>query len=1470
MKRATKQLKIGALCAALLLCAPAWHALAQLPAAVTNQPILFVVRNQYQTDHHNTHTMFPSAANELNTGYYEGGNSALKIFDPATGSVTTLLNAGAGGVVRDPDVHFSGTKVLFSWRKSLSGTYHIYEINTDGSGLKQLTAHPDVDDIDPLYLPDGSIVFVSGREPKYVMCNKHLSHNLYRMDADGANIIQIAKSTLFEGHPSLMDDGRILYDRWEYVDRNFGDAQGLWSCEPDGTGHIIYYGNNTSSPGGIIDARQIPGTQMAVCTFVACHDKPWGAIAVIDRRRAIDGLEAIVQRWPAFPDSWIRVNAVVNSDFDIFASTSPKYEDPFPLVDPLTGIGGRYFLAAKNVGPGEHMAICLLDAQDGSSVVIHDEGGGDVGCFDPMPVAPFKRPEKVTVPRKYDQSPGRFYVVDVYDGTHMEGVERGAVKYLRVVESPEKRFYSAQAWSAQGIEAPGVNWDSFETKRILGTVPVEADGSAYFELPPYTFVFFQLLDANGMMIQSMRSGTVIQPGEVQGCLGCHDNRHYAPRAVPEAMPIAFRGAPSTLDGWMDEPPKFFNYLSDVQPVFTARCLECHDYGGAGTVKVTLAGDKGICFNASYAELWRKGYTGAIGAGPAAIQPARAWGSHASRLVQALRGSHASRVTLTTEEFERIVTWLDLNAVYYPDYASNYPNNAGGRSPLSFAQLSAIAGYTGANVYNAGSVKSVGELISFDRPEMSPCLAGVTGANYTSALALIQAGQAALAAVPRQDMTNFYLNSAIDIWRENKYQRSLQREQMNRAAIIAGEKVYDAQPLLGVANGEPAGLNERSAEIAGTLFYTVGNSAASVYIAWGMWDGGDSTNGWQHLASLGALVPGDDLALVLNGLSPGRPVYYRVFAVNAEGTASAHQTAVFDTLSLLGRDNPPQNLLWSATTAGAVEDGPGSWTVTTANWIDTNGVHLFWSNLTGDTAVFGAGGTAGEIAVDPAGMTVGGLLFSAVASNRYQISGGPLTLADNPVIRVDADAVIESELKGDSGFVKSGSATLTLSGANSFAGVTQISEGTLKLTSRADPSGVPGLSDELLSGLALHLDASAASTLAQNADGSGAVATNRTPVGRWGDLSSSALPATQVNTSRRPVYLAAAEEFNGLPVLEFDGVDDDITSLLNINPANLPQMTLVMVYRQVTSTANSALWGHDNGGWDRLQLLNFTAGAQPYGYPIAADGDRIPVNGMNTNAVLIYTAALNNGVANGSYVYINGVADSSSGLPAFTSTDRGGLSSLTLANIAPGHSYRGYVRIGEVLLFNAVLDDSERVAAEEYLRYKWLALEPDAPAPAAVLPQNSAVSIAECAALDLGGTTQRVYSVSGSGVVSNGLLEVYGVLAPGGEGVTGTLTIPGNPRLQAATLRIDLAGGRSDRLLCTGDLLLSGLTLELVNPAALAGRSGGYTVALSSGNLTGSLIEPELPDGWQLLYNRTPGAGSASLFKLSSGTFFIVK
>ena len=746
---------------------------------VSGQPMLFVVRPQYAVDHHNTETMFQTG--EINTGSFRGGG-ALKLIDFARGGKVTTLLETREGLIRDPEVDFSGQKIVFSMRKNIGDDYKIFEMNADGSGLKQLTLAKGVFDIDPLYLPDGGIVFTSSREPKYCMCNVHIMGNLYRMDPDGANIHQIGKNTLFEGHGSVMPDGRILYDRWEYVDRNFGDAQGLWTVNPDGTNHAVYWGNNTPAPGAVIDARMIPGTENVLCLLGSCHDRPWGALAIIDRRLGLDGRRPIVRSWPTSA-----ADLATTEGINLFDATGPlpiKYEDPYPLND-------KYFLCSRMTGQGEQMGLYLVDIF-GNEVLLHTE---DPGCYDPMPLGPRPRPPVIPARRDFENKDGVFYVEDVYRGTSMKGVKRGAVKSLRVVEEPEKRFWTNPAWDGQGVERPAMNWTDFNNKRILGTVPVEEDGSAYFAVPADKFVYFQLLDEKGMMIQSMRSGAIIQSGEKTGCIGCHEDRRSAPPVSRGNMARAFQREPSRLKGWYG-PTRTFNYMTEVQPVLNKYCLPCHDYGKKAADRLNLAPDRDLTFNSSYIELWRKGLTGAIGAGPAQTQPAYKWGSHASPLIQKLeRGHHG--LTLDPESFERLVTWVDLNAPFYPVYASAYPDNLSGRAPLDDRQVQRLADLTSTTLTKlAGVYTAQGPQVCFERPELSPCLLTIKAKgekgkkDYQEVLAIIQAGKATLASRPNADMAGFQ-SCPVDQQRESKYEARLAIELRNREAIRKGGKAYDS-------------------------------------------------------------------------------------------------------------------------------------------------------------------------------------------------------------------------------------------------------------------------------------------------------------------------------------------------------------------------------------------------------------------------------------------------------------------------------------------------------------------------------------------------------------------------------------------------------------------------------------------------------------------------------------------------------
>ena len=792
----------------------------QREAAVNNpllqaQPILYVVRAQYRPDHHNTATMFQTG--EINTGSFIGGG-ALRVWNPADDSVKILLDLPEG-IVRDPCLSFDAKTVLISIRRNIQDDYHIYEFalnlensqtltingetDLEGTPLKQLTFMSGVSDIDPLYLPSGEIMFSSTREPKYCMCNRHIMCNLFVMNGDGSNIHQVGKSTLFEGHASLTSTGQVLYDRWEYVDRNFGDAQGVWIANPDGTNHAIYWGNNTPAPGGVIDARVLPNDDsIMLCTFTSCHDRPWGAIALVDRRLGIDGREPVLQTWP--PEA---IDLVGQGNYDTFIPIPQKFEDPYPL-------SSEWFLASGMTGQGEQMGIFLL-GRDGTMVLIH-KGDDEPGCFDPTPIRTNPIPQIYASRVDLTQDKGYFYVADVYQGHGMEAVPKGTVKSLRVVESPEKRFWVPQAWDGgTGEQAPGMAWDDFNNKRILGTVDIEADGSAYFEVPADRFLYLQLLDKNGMMVQSMRSGMIARPGELNGCVGCHESRldSIPPLAyTPEAM----QKPPRSLNPWHG-PERLFSYVHEVQPVFDRYCVACHDYDNrVSETQPNLAGDLNLVFNTSYVELRDRKLVQVPGAGPWQKLNPYTWGSHASRLAEVLLNGHSKpeidqkRKDLgiffdhesDPESFDRIITWIDLNAPYYPVYASAYPDNPAGRSPLSYDTLQQLAELCGYHVPNLveRSVFTRSDpfywSVSLTRPEISPCLSRWAtdqekrSPEYQKALGIIKQGRDNINQVTRGENPDLMPSIEKEKNQQAKYDRLIHVRSIMQDAMLSGQKRFD--------------------------------------------------------------------------------------------------------------------------------------------------------------------------------------------------------------------------------------------------------------------------------------------------------------------------------------------------------------------------------------------------------------------------------------------------------------------------------------------------------------------------------------------------------------------------------------------------------------------------------------------------------------------------------------------------------
>ena len=827
--------------------------------------VIFTVHHQYAVDHQNTHNMFPSYNGEISdkAKYTPGG--AVKMLNISTGEVTTLLE-DADGLFRDLDVSYDSDKILLSYRNDRDDTYNIYEytLNDDLTAVvetKQLTSLSTADDMDPMYLPSGDIVFTSTRDPKYVMCNRQISANIYRMESDGANIVKITSSTLYERPTDVLPDGRILYDRWEYNDRDFASAQGLWTVYEDGTKQDAYYGNN-SPTGATIEGKVVPGTTLVMATLSSCHDVSWGAVAIIDRSKGVDGSDPVLMTWPASVKDKIGDPNEDSNNIDAYKSLTVKYEDPNPLSE-------EYFLVSRTLPGTSKMGVYLLDIYGNETLLYEDSSS--MSCFDATIIQPREKEIDTSDRRNYNDDVGTFFIQDVYEGTHMEGVERGTVKTLRIVESVDKKYISesqATSWAGEGAQAPAMNWHSFEAKRVIGEVPVYEDGSAYFEVPQDVFVYFQLLDEDGKMIQSMRSGTLVQSGEQTGCIGCHEDRRTAPStATGQETPMALKANvevvpnPDYVEGsdlpktiavnTPDVPqkrildvetgtdilvdyndPEYFeeytdlptmNFLTEVQPIFTKNCLTCHGYENP-EADLTLVPDRDIVFNAAYINLWVdrnktgvpfENLVGSVGGGDSRFYSAKTWGSYVSPLIAKIYEDESHASLLTDAEKRKIAEWVDLNGTYYGDYSTNYGYNQAGRSPLTAAERTAL-GDTRAYRWSSLQLNTFSMAIYFDNPEKSPILQGKTGTEYEEALAIIQTGLERLRTNPDVDWKglttvpgntdlsiNPYKMNAIDTWRTEKVALYDAMEAANRQAIVNGEKKYDGdyEAVMAAKNAE---------------------------------------------------------------------------------------------------------------------------------------------------------------------------------------------------------------------------------------------------------------------------------------------------------------------------------------------------------------------------------------------------------------------------------------------------------------------------------------------------------------------------------------------------------------------------------------------------------------------------------------------------------------------------------------------
>jgi hypothetical protein len=545
--------------------------------------------------------------------------------------------------------------------------YHLYEMDAQTRSVRQLTHGLGVADYEGVYLPGGGVLFNSTRCVQTVDCWWTEVSNLYVCDNDGGNIRRLTFDQVHDNYPTVTPDGRILYTRWEYNDRGQLYPQPLFEMNADGTNQREFYGNNSWFPTTIIHARGIPGSPKVVAIATGHHSDQSGKLILIDPRLGRQENEGVQLIAPVRETPAVRIDA--------YGQDGDQFQHPYPLGE--TEFLVSYAPEAKSGGKSGY-GIYWMNAAGERELLAWDD---KVSCARPVPLA--ARPEPAPRPTQVDPTKdhGTCYVQDVYAGPGLAGVERGTIKRLRVVAlefraagvgNNGNRGPAGGALVSTPVAIGNGTWD---VKRVLGSVPVEVDGSAHFIVPALTPVYFQLLDAKGHVVQTMRSWTTLQPGERQSCVGCHENKNSAPPANYGAA-VAGKRPARELEPFHG-PARGFSYAQEIQPIWDRHCNTCHTGetvpDKAFSLLATPQEDKKAkrFWSESYLNLTRggpdKGWLNWISAQsiPPMLPPYSA-GATRSPLLKVLEKGHYE-VKLDAVEMEKIACWIDLLVPFCGDY-----------------------------------------------------------------------------------------------------------------------------------------------------------------------------------------------------------------------------------------------------------------------------------------------------------------------------------------------------------------------------------------------------------------------------------------------------------------------------------------------------------------------------------------------------------------------------------------------------------------------------------------------------------------------------------------------------------------------------------------------------------------------------------------------------------------------------------
>ncbi|TAN36791.1 MAG: hypothetical protein EPN23_08270 [Verrucomicrobia bacterium] len=582
--------------------------------------------------------------------------------DNAPADERAVYTPSPGRTLLQPELHFDAKRFAFA-APGTNNNFQVYEMNLDGTGLRQVTRDigADVDNGDPCYLPDGRILFTSSRGFNAVPCHDGMvwSDGLCVVNADGSNEKMLTFDQMSNWHPSLLHDGRVMYTRFEYGNYSHQYGRLLFTMNPDGTKQTALYGSNSYWPNSIFYARAVPGNPSMVAGIVCGHHGPskYGKLILFDPSKGRNNADGVVQAVPGFGK---KVEPIITDQ--LYEKEYPKFAFPWPLDEKTLIVSGRLAPEQKTLG------VYLVDIYDNITEIA---SSGDYSYLEPIPVK--KRPVPPAIPDMTDpdDKEATLFVQDIYTGPGLKGVPRGAVKQVRIFTYDYYYRNQQDKWRFGHLATAGID-GPWEPRCLLGTVPVHEDGSVLCKVPANTPVSLQPLDADGKALQLMRSWLTARPGEMVSCVGCHEQ---ASETTGHSKPGNGYGTPDHIQNLFG-PPRGYDFAVEIQPLLDRSCVGCHNSSQSGRPDLSRkTEEEKVRSNAEYYKKTGSGikvpfppaflalhaYVRRAGAESCYfLQEPGNWTADTSPLIQLLKKGHHG-VRLGDDDWKQLYTWIDLNA-----------------------------------------------------------------------------------------------------------------------------------------------------------------------------------------------------------------------------------------------------------------------------------------------------------------------------------------------------------------------------------------------------------------------------------------------------------------------------------------------------------------------------------------------------------------------------------------------------------------------------------------------------------------------------------------------------------------------------------------------------------------------------------------------------------------------------------------